>query len=270
MPELPEVETVKRGLNEQVKGETLENISFRRGNLRNKIPQKKLLKLCGHKIENVNRRAKYLLFNTSAGALLNHLGMTGTWRLEKTPTERKHDHLSLVFTNGFQLIYNDPRRFGIVDYISQGQSSPWLNHLGPEPLVAEVFTPGYLWALCRRRQTSIKNLIMDQRVVVGVGNIYASESLFLAGVRPGTSCRRVSLEKCQRLVEAIRGVLGKAIEQGGTTIKDFRQAGGSEGYFQQSLHVYGRAGEACSQCGSPIRLGRHGQRSSFWCSHCQK
>ena len=276
MPELPEVETMRRGLNEILglggsKKVTIKDIEFKRADIRRKMPKAKLKKLVGQKLEPIQRRAKYLLFPTSAGSLLNHLGMTGYWRELKTKETLKHDHFLLFLSNGKTLIFNDARRFGVIDFVAPNKelASPWLQHLGMEPLTDE-FSGDYLYEKLRKRKGYIKNIIMDQKLVVGVGNIYASEALFLAHVHPMTSGARISKKKAQAIVLSIKAILNKALHSGGTTIRDFRQAGGESGYFARELMVYGRAGEPCKSCGSLVKTSVLGGRSTFWCPKCQK
>ena len=272
MPELPEVETVCRGLKEVLFEKKAKSIEVERSQvlspkLRSEIP-KKLGRLKGHQLLKLERRAKYLLFYFEKGLLLNHLGMTGSWRVDDDVDRDHHDHFSLRFTNGLQIVYRDPRRFGVLDWLPMNHNDQRLFRLGPEPLESS-FSAAYLYEKLRGKKLAVKAAIMDQAIVVGVGNIYASEALFRVGVRPGRSAGRVSLSECERLVEEIRIVLEEAIQAGGSTISDFRQAGGSEGYFQHRFKVYGRAGEECMVCGVPIKQKVIGQRSSFYCPVCQ-
>lgn len=273
MPELPEVETVCRGLGEILESHpTIDRVLIKRKDLRKPVPAKLGRSLKGERIDRVRRRAKFILVDTDRYTLISHLGMTGSWRLVDPGEERKHDHFYMELSDGRRLGYNDPRRFGLLDIVKKGEEhkNAWFSHLGPEPLSEETFTADYLKDLFRGRKAPIKNLIMDQRVVVGVGNIYASEALFLAGIRPSTPAAKVSRPRLDKLVKAIREVLCRAIEAGGTTIRDFRQAGGSAGYFQQQLYVYGREGEACRQCESILQARVIGGRNTFWCRQCQK
>jgi formamidopyrimidine-DNA glycosylase len=284
MPELPEVETIRRGLLKMLgQGGVIEKIHVSGKNLRCSVPLNRLRSLEGETLLGIRRRAKYLLFETSQHILLNHLGMTGSWRLmevsavenkgsnEKSkPLEAAHDHLCIRFVDGPTIVYRDPRRFGLVDVFKKGfeTQSCYLSHLGPEPL-AKDFSGSVLFESSRGKKCSIKAFIMDQKIVVGVGNIYASESLHLAGIHPGRPAGRVSLIRYQKLHGAIVKTLRSAINQGGSTISDFRQAGGGIGYFQTQLKVYGRAQEPCRLCGTLIRVAVLAGRSTYWCSQCQ-
>ncbi|MCB0341130.1 MAG: bifunctional DNA-formamidopyrimidine glycosylase/DNA-(apurinic or apyrimidinic site) lyase [Pseudobdellovibrionaceae bacterium] len=272
MPELPEVETVRSGL-EQIIGRQahIQKVEVRRFDLRFPVPPKLAGSLKGLPITAIKRRAKYLLFETPDGVFLNHLGMTGTWREAPVGDERRHDHIYIYLQSGLRLAFNDPRRFGYVDWLPHNKvvSSRWLGHLGPEPLDAKAFSGTYLKNKSMGRTGAVKNFIMDQAVVVGVGNIYASEALYRAGVRPAVAAGKVSKSRYDSLAKAITHVLKNAIKCGGTTLRDFRQAGGSEGYFQNKLAVYGRQGEPCQQCKTPIRKTTQSGRSSYWCPQCQ-
>ena len=221
-------------------------------------------------ISAVERRAKYLLFRTEAGSLLVHLGMSGSLRivLSELPPGR-HDHIDVLLEGGACLRYHDPRRFGCFLWLALGETHSLLSGLGPEPL-SEEFDGQLLYHLSRGRRGPIKNFIMDGKVVVGVGNIYANEALFLAGIRPDRAAGRISLARCHRLAEIIKQVLTSSIEQGGTTLRDFVGGDGRPGYFAQQLLVYGRAGQPCRCCGSPLREVRLGQRSSVYCVTCQR
>jgi len=272
MPELPEVETVRRGLVAVLgKRAVIAQVILRRADLRAPIPPDLPRRLRGQPILGIRRRAKYLLWDTPAAILLCHLGMTGTWRVAAPGDDRDHDHCLLELTDGRRLVYRDPRRFGCLDLVSPGAETahPRLRDLGPEPLAVD-FTAAYLHAATRGRRAPIKTLIMDQAIVVGVGNIYAAEALFRAGIRPGAAAGRISLAACTRLVAAIRTVLEAAIAAGGSTISDFRQAGGDAGYFQHDFRVYGRAGQACVQCATILRESTLGGRTSVWCATCQR
>ena len=207
---------------------------------------------------------------TDAGTLIIHLGMSGSLRIVDTShPAQKHDHFDLALASGKMLRLRDPRRFGAVLWTSRGvERHKLIRELGPEPL-SDDFTGEYLYQLSRGRQLSIKSFIMNSHVVVGVGNIYANEALFLAGISPGRSASRISLARYKVLVECIKNVLDRAIEQGGTTLRDFVREDGKPGYFQQTLNVYGRAGKPCPRCQQPIRQRRQQQRSSFYCAHCQ-
>lgn len=275
MPELPEVETVCRGLNKIIKTQKpqIEGVVRSKKALRFAWPRGFQQKIKGAELLKVSRRAKYLLFETTGPSFLCHLGMTGNWRLENEKyTSKTHDHLQLKLQNGRTLIYNDTRRFGFFDWVDLKhlETSKWFSHLGPEPLDAHSFNADTLFQASRNKQVSVKVFIMDQKVVVGVGNIYASEALFLSGILPTKKAGALTQKHCQKLVESIRQVLSLAIEQGGTTIRDFKSAGGSEGYFQQKLNVYGKSGESCPVCSKAIKKAVLGGRSTFWCSRCQK
>ena len=270
MPELPEVETVKNGLLELgLKGKKIEEIVFLSPGLRNEFPTEIPDLFREAKIKNLHRRAKYILFETDRGVLLSHLGMTGTWRKEPADFEkRKHDHIEIHFPR-FVIVYNDPRRFGFFDsYESMQTDNPYLGHLGPEPL-SEDFEHDYLWSKSRKRSASVKNFIMDQRIVVGVGNIYACEALFRTGVRPQKQAGKLSRNTYEILVGHIKDILNEAIASGGSTISDFKQAGGDSGYFQHDFKVYAREKEPCVVCGKAIKNEKLGGRSSFYCPSCQ-
>ncbi|MCB9024898.1 MAG: bifunctional DNA-formamidopyrimidine glycosylase/DNA-(apurinic or apyrimidinic site) lyase [Bdellovibrionaceae bacterium] len=277
MPELPEVETLRRELNKLLKLDSktpvkFTAIEFKRADLRNKIPKAKLINLIGHNLYPIQRRAKYLLFPTSAGTLLNHLGMTGNWReLKDREDFKNHDHAVIEFNNKVKLVYNDPRRFGIIDFVipQKENESLWLKHLGAEPLSKE-FNAEYFFAKIKKRVAPIKNIIMDQKIVVGVGNIYASEVLFKCHIHPLHIANKLSFKKVIMLVDAINTILKKAIDSGGTTIKDFRTVGGEKGYFVQKLKVYGRKGSSCHRCHKPIQAKKISGRSTYWCPYCQK
>lgn len=270
MPELPEVETTRRGIAPHLEGQRIERIVIRRPALRWPIPPALLTTLPGQTIHLVARRAKYLLLHTDAGTLLLHLGMSGHLRLLPAGTPvLTHDHFDIITVNGQCLRLNDPRRFGAVLWAEPGQTHPLLATLGPEPL-SEQFNADTLKACAKGRKTSIKALIMDNHMVVGVGNIYANEALFLSGIHPAQASGKVSGPNLERLAENIKQVLTEAIRQGGTTLRDFLASDGKPGYFQQQLSVYGRAGQPCLVCSSEIQQIRQGQRSSFFCPHCQK
>lgn len=270
MPELPEVETTLRGIEPLVKGRTIRELVLRTAKLRRPLDKSLCHQLPGQTINRLERRAKYLLMFTERGTLIFHLGMTGILRVVPAETtEQKHDHVDLIFTNGQALRFTDPRKFGIFTYTEDSHlQHPCLAHLGPEPLSAQ-FTGAYLYRHSRDKQLAVKAFIMDQKLVVGVGNIYANEALFRAGIHPARPAGRVGVKRYVRLVKEIRDILEQAIAAGGTTISDFRQSDGRPGYFDQQLQVYGRAAEPCVQCQALIRIRRIGQRSSFYCPHCQ-
>lgn len=273
MPELPEVETVRAGLERLLGTDArIARIELMRKDLRTAIPRELPRRLAGQPITGIRRRAKYLLWTTPAGSLLCHLGMTGSWRLAAAGEERDHDHCYLHLTDGRRLAFRDPRRFGLLGFVPPGgeASHPSLAGLGPEPLDATAFTPAYLHARCRGRRGPIKALIMDQAIVVGVGNIYAQEALFRAGIRPTRAAGRVPRDRLAALVTEIRSVLGEAIAAGGSTISDFRQAGGGSGYFQHNFQVYDRGGQPCRRCGSTLKSGVVGGRGTTWCPKCQR
>ncbi|HEY9032857.1 MAG TPA: bifunctional DNA-formamidopyrimidine glycosylase/DNA-(apurinic or apyrimidinic site) lyase [Pseudomonadales bacterium] len=270
MPELPEVETSRRGIEPHILHQQVTAVQLRQKQLRWPIPTKIKSLLPGQRINSVERRAKYLLLGTELGTLIIHLGMSGSLRIldENTP-HQKHDHVDIVFGNHKILRLRDPRRFGAVLWTSRPvERHKLIKELGPEPL-SDAFNGDYLQQLARGRKVSIKSFIMNSHVVVGVGNIYASEALFLAGINPKRSASRISLARYRLLAECIRDVLARAIEQGGTTLRDFTGEDGKPGYFQQTLNVYGRAGMPCRQCRLPIKQIRQQQRSSFYCAHCQ-
>lgn len=270
MPELPEVETTRKGIAPHIEGGVVTEVVLRRRQLRYPVPPRLLTDLPGNVVERVERRGKYLLLRTESGTVIIHLGMSGNLRLVD-PAEPvvKHDHVDIVIDGERCLRFHDPRRFGAVLWCSgEPLEHALLNTLGPEPL-EEVFNGDYLYERSRKRKQAIKQFIMDSHTVVGVGNIYASESLFLAGIKPQTAAGRVTRPRCQQLVAAIQKVLQAAIEQGGTTLLDFVDGEGRPGYFQQQLNVYGRADEPCHQCGTAIKQLRQGQRATYYCPHCQ-
>jgi formamidopyrimidine-DNA glycosylase len=271
MPELPEVETTRKGIEPHLLGQRISRVIVRQPRLRWPIPNDLPAQLKGRKVVTVGRRGKYLLIGFRHGHLLIHLGMSGSLRvLDATSPPQKHDHLDLCLSDGRCLRLRDPRRFGAVLWTGDPPDQhPLLASIGPEPL-SEAFNGAYLHRQGMNRRSAIKNLIMDSHVVVGVGNIYASESLFRAGIHPSRGSNRISLARYQALAEAIRGVLTEAIVQGGTTLRDFQQEDGRPGYFAQQLQVYGRAGDPCPKCGKPVLSRVIGQRSSFFCSHCQR
>jgi len=271
MPELPEIETIRREMMPHLEGQWFTTVTVRQPRLRWPVPDNLAQILVGQHLHQIHRRGKYLLFQCSQGHLLIHLGMSGSLRILSLNTPvKKHDHIDFEFTGNICLRYHDPRRFGCVLWTT----APILNHpllanLGPEPLTDE-FTGKYLYHLAKQRQLTVKEYIMDAHVVVGVGNIYANEALFLARIHPARAAGQIGLSRYQRLVESIQQVLQAAIEQGGTTLRDYVTTTGEEGNFKTYLHVYGRAGEACRQCGKPIQTQKMGQRSTYFCSNCQK
>jgi formamidopyrimidine-DNA glycosylase len=271
MPELPEVETTLRGLSPHLLGARIERLLVRERRLRYPVPPGIEGQVEGQRILALERRGKYLLLALERGTILIHLGMSGSLRvLASDIPPAKHDHLDLRLGGGSCLRFRDPRRFGIFLWTPGPPAAhPLLAHLGPEPL-GPGFDGDYLYRCSRGRKCAIKTFIMDAGVVAGVGNIYANESLYLAGIHPARPCGRIGRDRYLSLARQIRGVLESAIEQGGTTLRDFVREDGSPGYFALSLRVYDRAGEPCPGCGMPIRQRRIGQRSSFFCPRCQR
>jgi formamidopyrimidine-DNA glycosylase len=270
MPELPEVETTRRGIAPYLEGRRVLDVVIRQPRLRWPIPTAVREKLPGQKIEHVDRRAKYLLAHTAAGTALMHLGMSGSLRvLTADAPIGIHDHYDWILDSGKILRFTDPRRFGSLLWQPPGETHPLLANLGPEPL-SDAFDGLYLWKKSRGRSASVKIFLMDQFVVVGVGNIYASEALFAAGIHPKRAAGSVSRARCDRLAGEVKRILAYAITRGGTTLRDFLSPDGAPGYFEQELFVYGRGGEACKVCGTPIRVITLGQRSTFFCPHCQR
>lgn len=269
MPELPEVETTRRGISPFLINKTIQNIVIRQNKLRLLVPP--LDQLCvGQKIEGVLRRAKYLLIELTSGYLLIHLGMSGHLRLVSPGTRfGKHDHIDVLLEDGKTLRYNDPRRFGLWQYLTEDPyQHPLLAHLGPEPLSA-TFNPEYLANRAHKKQQSIKSFIMRNEIVVGVGNIYATESLFFAGIHPATPAGLLKIEHFDKLVQQIKRILENAICAGGTTLRDFFAVDGKPGYFAQALQVYGRKNLPCFQCQQLIQVKIIGGRSSAFCPNCQ-
>ncbi len=271
MPELPEVETTRRGLTPHVVGQTVSKAIVRQRMLRLPVSAGVRSALPGQRIAGLRRRAKYLFFDTSAGSLIVHLGMSGSLRVTGgDDAPGGHDHVDVVLGNGRVLRFKDPRRFGTVLWTAGDPlRHRLLRDLGPEPLGPD-FDADYLAGQARGRRVAIKNLIMNGHVVVGVGNIYASEALYRAGIHPKRPAGRIARARFDGLVTAIRDVLAEAIEQGGTSLRDFTGHDGQPGYFQQRLDVYGRAGEPCPRCAAPIRQAVIGQRSSYYCLSCQR
>lgn len=273
MPELPEVETTRLGLLPLV-GKTVQSVTIRHPSLRWPIPSDLVTTLPNQSLNAITRRAKYLLCDfgdAKSGTLLLHLGMSGRICLldDNYPPE-KHDHFDIMFTDQSVLRLRDPRRFGAVLWINNKLSDHvLLNQLGPEPL-DETFNAGYLHAALANKSLAIKNAIMDGHVVVGVGNIYASESLFRARIHPEASAKTISMKQCEALVREIKATLQDALNAGGSSLRDFFGADGNPGYFQQSYFVYARTNEPCQVCGEAIQNIRLGQRSTFFCPRCQK
>ena len=268
MPELPEVETTRRGLAPHLQGQRIDRVILRQTRLRWPISEA-VAGLAGREIIALTRRGKYLLMQLDKGHLIWHLGMSGSMRIQPaSAAAENHEHVEIQLGNGDTLRYRDPRRFGALLYTEQDPlQHKLLRNLGPEPL-GNDFTADYLYRCCRSRKAAIKLVIMNAQIVVGVGNIYASEALFQAGIRPARAAGRISKPRCAHLVNSIRDTLAAAIEQGGTTLKDFVQADGKPGYFTQSLQVYGNR-HSCHHCGSSIKHLVQGQRSSYYCPSCQ-
>lgn len=270
MPELPEVETVRAGIEPLLLGRTFVAVTVRNGRLRQPVTAGFTPAVTGQTILAVARRAKYLLIGCRQGTLVVHLGMSGVLRVVPAATPPlRHDHIDLLLDDGQMLRYSDPRRFGLLLWTdSDPLQHPLLAGLGPEPL-STLFDGAVLHAAAHRRRVAIKALLMDQRIVVGVGNIYASEALFLARIAPERPAATLSQAQCRRLAEAVKKTLTAAIVAGGTTLRDFHNAAGEPGYFAIELKVYGRAGEGCPRCRTAIEQRRIGQRSSYFCPHCQ-
>ncbi len=295
MPELPEVETTRRGLAPHVQGRVVTGVILRRPDLRWPIPDEISALLPGQRINAVRRRAKYLLLDSAAGSALLHLGMSGSLRILPADTVvGAHDHVDLVLQPDADkpvrvLRFNDPRRFGCLLWQPTGTTHPLLTGLGPEPLSDEsddaafdgaafdgaafdgaAFDGDYLYARSRGRNAPVKSFLMDQRVVVGVGNIYAAEALFAAGIAPLRAAGRVSRERYRRLATAVKQILHAAIARGGTTLRDFLAPDGAPGYFEQELSAYGRGGKPCPTCGRALLQALVAQRATVWCGHCQR
>ena len=271
MPELPEVETTRRGLAPHVIGRHVTQLRVYDRRLRWPVPRNLPSRIQGQTIDAIERRSKYLLFRMGAGTLLMHFGMTGSLRLYRDPPPRRpHDHIDLVLDDGATLRYHDPRRFGAMLWVpGNAATHPLLRGLGPEPF-DDAFNAGYLWRATRGKRVAIKLALMDNRLVVGVGNIYANESLFRAAIRPSMPAGRLTRARAGRLVDEICNVLTEAIAKGGSTLRDYVDSNGDSGYFQLQYHVYDRAGQPCRVCGTAIRAARLGQRASYYCSRCQR
>jgi len=270
MPELPEVETTRRGIEPHLVGQRVSRVIVRERRLRWPIPDDLDVRLSGQRIEAVERRAKYLLIRAEVGTLIAHLGMSGSLRLVPADLSvGKHEHVDILLESGMALRYTDPRRFGALLWSSEPLNHVLLANLGPEPL-SDAFDGERLFQLSRGRSMAIKPFIMDNAVVVGVGNIYASEALFAAGIDPRRAAGNVSRARYLKLAVEIKRILAYAIERGGTTLRDFVGGDGKPGYFQQELFVYGRGGDFCKSCGSTLREIRLGQRASVYCGRCQR
>ena len=271
MPELPEVETTRLGIAPHIVGQRVVAVRVREARLRWPVAPALARELPGQTIEAIERRGKYILLRAPRGTVILHLGMSGSVRLVPSATPAgKHEHVDIDFANGQCLRLTDPRRFGSLHWTKEDPlSHELLAALGPEPLAAE-FTGAALAARARGRKVSVKQFLMDSHTVVGVGNIYASEALFLAGIDPRRAAGRIAAARFEQLAQAIKTVLAASIKQGGTTLRDFSGGDGKPGYFKQHLRVYDREGEPCTSCGEPIRLIRQGQRASYLCVRCQR
>jgi len=271
MPELPEVETTRRGLEPHTAGRRIAAVHVYDPRLRWPVPRSLPKKAAGRLIDRIERRSKYLLFRLGDDSLLVHFGMTGSLRVyDSPPARRPHDHVDIVLDSGVTLRYHDPRRFGAVLWVTGPPAAhPLLAALGPEPF-DPAFDAADLWRATRRRTAAIKPALMDSRLVVGVGNIYANESLFRAGIRPTTPAQRLSRMRLGRLVDQVRATLGEAITKGGSTLRDYVDSAGEPGYFQLEYFVYGREGQPCRVCGSAIISVRQGGRATSYCRRCQR
>lgn len=270
MPELPEVETTLRGIQSLVTNQCITHINVRHPRLRWPIPNQIKSGLNGQTVHKVTRRAKYLLFSCDTGTIILHLGMSGSLRILSEPVPPgKHDHVDIHFANHHYLRFTDPRRFGALLWTEDDpEMHPLIRHIGPEPL-ANSFNGDYLWQRSRKRSAPVKSFIMNSRIVAGVGNIYATEALFLAGIHPKKAAGKINKSDYAKLVHAIKNILKMAIKKGGTTLKDFRKSDGTPGYFRIELKVYGQAGEPCPTCKTTLKSLRIGQRSTVYCSQCQ-
>ncbi|WP_044403643.1 bifunctional DNA-formamidopyrimidine glycosylase/DNA-(apurinic or apyrimidinic site) lyase [Pseudomonas sp. FeS53a] len=270
MPELPEVETTRRGIAPYLEGQRVSRVVVRERRLRWPIPEDLDVRLSGQRFVAVERRAKYLLLQAEAGTLIGHLGMSGSLRLVEAGLEAaRHEHVDIELESGLALRYTDPRRFGALLWSLDPHGHELLRNLGPEPLT-EAFDGDRLFSLSRGRSMAVKPFIMDNAVVVGVGNIYATEALFAAGIDPRREAGSVSRARYLKLAGEIKRILANAIERGGTTLRDFVGGDGQPGYFQQELFAYGRGGDFCKVCGSTLREVRLGQRASVYCPRCQR
>lgn len=271
MPELPEVETTIQGIKPLILNQCITHVDVRHPRLRWPIPDQIINDLIGQTVHEINRRSKYILLKCDTGTIILHLGMSGSLRiLSELIPAGKHDHVDIHFANHCYLRFTDPRRFGALLWTDEDpETHPLIKHIGPEPL-ANNFNADYLWQRARKRSAPVKSFIMDGRIVAGVGNIYATEALFMAGIHPKKAAGKVSRAAYEKLVAAIQDVLKMAIKKGGTTLKDFRKSDGSAGYFQIELKAYGHSGEPCVRCQTPLKSIRIGQRSTVYCGECQR
>ncbi|HEV7715567.1 MAG TPA: bifunctional DNA-formamidopyrimidine glycosylase/DNA-(apurinic or apyrimidinic site) lyase [Steroidobacteraceae bacterium] len=271
MPELPEVETTRRGVDPHVTGRKIVSLSVHEPRLRWRVSDTMPADVAGQRVRQTGRRAKYLLLELDSGTMILHLGMSGNLRVLPAETPRvAHDHFDLLLDSGVTLRFNDPRRFGSLHYTTDDPNKhPLLARLAPEPLDA-AFNTDYLWRITRKRKVAIKQLLMNSALVVGVGNIYASEALFRARIRPKRQAKSLTRAEVARLARSVRAVLTMAIKVGGTTLRDYVGADGNPGYFRQKLYVYERAKKPCRVCGGPIKHFTQGQRSTYYCPTCQK
>jgi len=268
MPELPEVETTLRAI-EKFKNQRLSNIKVHNRNLRWKVDKNLEINSKNQIIKNLRRRAKYIIFDLDKCSIILHLGMSGSLRIANNDDNYflKHDHVEFLFDNE-KIIYNDPRRFGSIHLTEDISKHRLINHLGPEPL-SKDFNSKYLLALCSRSKTNIKTLLMNQKNVVGIGNIYASETLYLSKVNPSKDSSKLTIDDCKKVVSSSKKILNAAIKVGGTTLKDFYSADGSPGYFKFKLNVYGREGLDCKRCKTKIAKTNINKRATYYCSSCQ-
>ncbi len=270
MPELPEVETIRRGLEPQLVGRRLQRVEVFQPKLRWPVAQDLAQNLTAAPIVALRRRGKYLLLETEAGVLIVHLGMSGSLRFTSPELPRRpHDHAAFTLDTGQRLIFYDPRRFGALIWTQAPYEHPLLSKLGVEPF-DPAFSGEWLYQISRARRQAVKSWVMDQQVIAGVGNIYANEALFHAGIHPTRPAEQISQEEYQQLAVSLRHTLAAAIAQGGTTLRDFSDASGRPGYFQLTLKVYARAGQPCSVCTQPIQKIALGQRATYYCARCQK
>lgn len=269
MPELPEVETTRSGIEPHIINQKIKQVIVRERRLRWTIPDELDILASEQSIKKVQRRAKYLLLTLDSGTIIIHLGMSGSLRIiEDNAPVQKHDHVDILLENGVILRYHDPRRFGCILWTKEPATHELLKNLGPEPLT-DAFNTDYLFDASRKRSIAVKLFIMDNKVVVGVGNIYANEALFAAGINPNKPANTISKARYEKLVQCIKEILSRAIQVGGTTLRDFVGGDGKPGYFQQTLNVYGRGSLPCKTCGKLLKETKLGQRATVWCSHCQ-